>query len=320
MVQLCFGDSVKEMMKCAPVFGKELGGATAVVLSSAKPLKNPLEKAAFAVYRTLAAPFYKHQAQKQEARRRAEAIPVDYTPGDVLALPGCLNEGIIAGEILSDARKEWMRAWLCFAPHGGEAGTEADVEQYWQACRKDMQELLTRANAGETVRIWYDSTPGTLCGLYAAVALLENAPCKVTLVKVPETETKGAVTIRAALGEYGPGKFGGLLQYERPLPAADRRAWAGRWRSLQQENAPLRAVVDGELRSVPADFYDEIILAQAPAGKIMTAQLIGKVLAECNLGIGDRLIYRRIERLIQADRLRVAARGEGPYQDTLCRV
>lgn len=40
-----------------------------------------------------------------------------------------------------------------------------DVEPYWQACQKDLQTLLTRAHTGEPVRIWYDHTPASLCGL-----------------------------------------------------------------------------------------------------------------------------------------------------------
>ena len=88
MIQLCFGDSVKGTLTCAPHIGNTIGGATAVVISTDKPLDTPLQKAAFAVYRTLAAPFYKRRAQKQEARRRAEADPVDYESNHVIALLG----------------------------------------------------------------------------------------------------------------------------------------------------------------------------------------------------------------------------------------
>lgn len=125
MIQLCFGDSVKGTLTCAPHIGNTIGGATAVVISTDKPLDTPLQKAAFAVYRTLAAPFYKRRAQKQEARRRAEAVPVDYESNDVIALLGDLNEGPIAGDLMSEARKEVVRAWLCFSPHGDTAGTDA---------------------------------------------------------------------------------------------------------------------------------------------------------------------------------------------------
>ena len=201
MIQLCFGDSVKGTLTCAPHIGNTIGGATAVVISTDKPLDTPLQKAAFAVYRTLAAPFYKRRAQKQEARRRAKAVPVDYESNDVIALLGDLNEGPIAGDLMSEARKEVVRAWLCFSPHGDTAGTDADVEPYWQACQKDLQTLLTRAHTGEPVRIWYDHTPASLCGLHAAAALLEDAPCQITVVETPELETKNGVTRRAALCE-----------------------------------------------------------------------------------------------------------------------
>ena len=99
--------------------------------------------------------------------------------------------------------------------------------------------------------------------------------------------------------------------------AADRHALAARWRTLQAENAPLRAVVDGQLCSVPADFYDTAILEKVPAGNFLIAQLIGKVLSECNLGISDQLIYRRIERLVKAGKLTQVTQGSGPYENIL---
>ena len=179
MIQLCFGDSVKGTLTCAPHIGNTIGGATAVVISADKPLDTPLQKAAFAVYRTLAIPFYKRRAQKQEARRRAEAVPVDYESNDVIALLGDLNEGPIAGDLMSEARKEVVRAWLCFSPHGDTAGTDADVEPYWQACQKDLQTLLTRAHTGEPVRIWYDHRDGRTVTVRASPARHRpSRPCR----------------------------------------------------------------------------------------------------------------------------------------------
>lgn len=49
----------------------------------------------------------------------------------------------------------------------------------------------------------------------------------------------------------------------------------------------------------------------------MAAQLIGKVLSECNLGIGDQLIYRRMEQLIKDGKLQKVRQGKGPYADIL---
>ena len=42
MIQLCFGDSVKGTLTCAPHIGNTIGGATAVVISTDKPLDTPL--------------------------------------------------------------------------------------------------------------------------------------------------------------------------------------------------------------------------------------------------------------------------------------
>ena len=170
------------------------------------------------------------------------------------------------------------------------------------------------------MRIWYDHTPASLCGLHAAAALLEDAPCQITVVETPELETKNGVTRRATLGERGPTEMGALLQYERPLPDTDRHALAARWRSLQAENAPLRAEQNHRLTSVPAGFYDAMILSKAPANEIMVAQLIGKVLAECRLGISDQLIYRRIEHLKRSGKFLSVQPSPAPYQEIIRRA
>lgn len=128
------------------------------------------------------------------------------------------------------------------------------------------------------------------------------------------------MTRRATLGERGPTEMGALLQYERPLPDTDRHALAARWRSLQAENAPLRAEQNHRLTSVPAGFYDAMILSKTPANEIVVAQLIGKVLAECRLGISDQLIYRRIEHLKRSGKFLSVQPSPAPYQEIIRRA
>ena len=64
-------------------------------------------------------------------------------------------------------------------------------------------------------------------------------------------------------------------------------AMAHRWEVLRQENAPLRAVVNGRVRSVGEDFYDEMIRRHLPEGQTKIANIIGEVLGREKPGIGD---------------------------------
>jgi hypothetical protein len=66
-------------------------------------------------------------------------------------------------------------------------------------------------------------------------------------------------------------------------------AIASHWAELQKENAPLRAVINGRLQSVPENFYDDFILREIALEKneFHEANLIGRIFGKYQLGIGD---------------------------------
>ncbi|WFF71882.1 DUF3658 domain-containing protein [Proteiniclasticum sp. QWL-01] len=59
------------------------------------------------------------------------------------------------------------------------------------------------------------------------------------------------------------------------------------WHDLMEENAPLRAIINGKITSVPEDFYDFIIIRNLPENDFIMARFIGKLLGEYSLGISD---------------------------------
>ena len=69
---------------------------------------------------------------------------------------------------------------------------------------------------------------------------------------------------------------------------------------MQEENSPLRAMVNGQLLSVGADFYDGIILREIEKQPVEfhEGRLIGEILGRYQLGLGDSLIALRIEEFI----------------------
>ena len=95
-------------------------------------------------------------------------------------------------------------------------------------------------------------------------------------------------------------ELGSFQRLERPLTAIERRYFANMWRELARENGPLRAVINGRLCTVGADFYDHFILRelQKQPAEFHEARLIGDILGRYQLGIGDSLIALRIEDFI----------------------
>ncbi len=65
------------------------------------------------------------------------------------------------------------------------------------------------------------------------------------------------------------------------------------------ENAPLRAIINGKLTSVPENFYDFIIINNLPDNDFTMASFIGKILGEYRLGISDSWYALRIDKMIE---------------------
>lgn len=121
-------------------------------------------------------------------------------------------------------------------------------------------------------------------------------------VLVPEPERPGSVVASlTGWGEVEPPQFGRLAALGRPLPAGELRALARQWRLLQRENAPLRAVLNGRLLSLPETIYDPLIWREIEAqGKqFQEAVVVGRVLGRYQLGIGDGFCAQRIEAFIR---------------------
>ena len=173
--------------------------------------------------------------------------------------------------------------------------------------------------AGESVRIWYSQQSDEMCGLHwlAAQLCARQAPAgQVLLVRLPDWP-EGAERY-ASWGDVAPGEWGRFLALQRQISPAGLAEIARAWAVLQAENAPLRAMVNGGLRSVTEDFYDPWILREIAAQEetFYEGRLIGAVLEKYRLGIGDAWIALRVEAMVRAGKLiarEAAAEGKPAY-------
>ena len=137
-------------------------------------------------------------------------------------------------------------------------------------------------------------------------SLLKDTKAAVSVVPLPHWREEGkAVVSYQGWGEVEPELFGHFLSREEPVPPLILGVMASRWRELQQENAPLRAVVNGRVRSVGEDFYDGLIRKHIPEGQTKIALIIGDVLGWEKPGIGDIWLVERIRWMLSAGELRM---------------
>ena len=225
---------------------------------------------------------------------------------EILCLGDDLSIGAIAGAADSDTRRE---QFLRFGVDPWQELPPEWIVEDWKTCCRVWERLRTLPE-GEEVRVWLDHTPGTCCGFLAAAKSLAACHAQVTAALLPAWENRpdGTAVVYASWGEVAPEELDRLLEHGcREVPRAMLNALSHRWRQLQAENAPLRAVVNGQLHSVPVDFYDGMLLSRLPeAGQTLRlAELIGWTLAECRPGIGDWWLARRAEALAAQGKFRL---------------
>ena len=113
-----------------------------------------------------------------------------------------------------------------------------------------------------------------------------------------------------------PERFGTYVSRQREASPVLRSALAQEWEALRQENGPLRAVVNGRLCTVSADFYDfalRRVLAEQPE-EFHQARAIGLALGKHLPGISDCYLALRMEAMLACGELEVvaAAPEDGP--------
>ena len=293
MIEVVFGKNQENSLKLAQHFGEgayQPDGVTAVLLGGPEATEEELAMASA-------------KAEEDLRKEWKSAVPMGGREEDVFGIELGLSVGDISEKIPGQARLAALGRLTLDASHAQEMLTQA---------LRSLRTILERSAKGEAVRIWYSSEPDETCGLYwmlSQLAQLEEDMGPVSVVRLPQFEQISEETVpgarlnkliqRSGWGDVAPGEWHRFVQYEIPLSTLLVQFAAGRWERLQQENAPLRAVLNGRLTSAPADLYDVVVRAELSKmqGEFSEVLLIANVLQN-QLGIGDAQIAERIEALI----------------------
>lgn len=312
MIEIVFSDSACGSLKLARNYGKGNGVATAI--------------------------FLRHQDDKdptaeeiQEAQLRAEkdarfswenAIPLGGESGDVYCFDIALSVGDISDDGLGEQRKSVLRSMLSICPFDD---LEHQIEEKMLKSKTALSSVMERYIKGEEIRIWYSYNPDELCGMYWLMAQLWPLNCQTAIncVKLPVWDYGKANTIisRNAWGEIAPGEWGKYTSCQEKVRPELISAYAMKWRQLQEENAPLRVMLNGQLQSVPEDFYDSFIVREIATQpeQFKMAIVIGNVIGKYQLGIGDAWVSFRIEKMIHNGILEIVQ--DTPENDiSYCRI
>lgn len=295
MLEVVFGHSAEGGLAVAQHCGdRSIGGAVSVCMFSedgAAPSPEELEEARL-------------QAENEYRICQQRAVSIGGTRTDIVCFADDLSMGDISGDCLSENRLKVQEKFGALFPKDAACYIELVKQD-----RDNLDRLVKRALAGETVRIWYSEQPMEYCGMCWLISQLKvrmkDLP-RIRLIQQPnQVEIGNSIRHYMGWGGVPPEEFHQFLMLEREATPAFIAAAVAQWQQLQEENAPLRAAINNTLQSVPEDFYDCFITRELLAAdhEFREAWLIGNILGKYQLGIGDAWIAARIEAMIEQGQL-----------------
>lgn len=243
------------------------------------------------------------------------------TSEEVVCLGFMLDIGDIREAANGDCRKKQIVSMLCQDQWGEGREMEEELEKAFDAYGNELLRLKTYLEDGQPVRIWYSDAPYARCGLCFVCHFMKDFENSVSAVKMPEYRVNEKnITRYHNWGNVAAEEFSYFLQYETALSAREQRMYEMIWSKLTEENAPLRAVVNGELVSAQEDFYDFLIWRHLTDRPVKEARLIGDILGHHPVSVGDWWYAARIQRFIEKGQIRIVEDSKRRYARMICRA
>ncbi len=258
-------------------------------------------------------------AGKKTPPRKPFAGWIEGTPDEVICLGFMMDIGSIKEPMDSPYRKELIGSMYAQNQWEQDEETIKELKNAGDAYVNELYRLKRFLDSGESVRIWYSDAPYSRCGLYSLCHILKDYENKISAVKLPEYIVWDTnIVSYQSWNEVSAEEFAGFLPHERSLSGEEVRMYNTLWGILAEENSPLRAIVNSRLLSVPEDFYDFLIWERLTGAPLKEARLIGDILGQSQLGVGDWWYARRIEHYIRQGKIRVVEDSKSTYARTIC--
>lgn len=200
--------------------------------------------------------------------------------------------------------------------------SEKDLNELSDNQNSEIVTLVDAAKKGKTIRIWKSNAPFSTCGFAFVCNELESIECEISVMSLNnfQVNEENYVVSYNHWGEVDLAEHDSLLAQETKLSETHKKYQAKLWRSLKEENSLLRASVNGQLISVPENFYDHLLFKNFFNNNELTVgELIANVLGEYPIGVSDSWYLYRINQLIEKNKLRVTSSkySVSPYRKTV---
>lgn len=230
--------------------------------------------------------------------------------GRVLTLPDDLSYGDIHQvELFATRKPALLSLW------GGCGETD-----FIRECHMAYRCFYKQLRLVDAVQVWYSDSPMERCAFLYLMYLLRDQDVEVTAVNCSRSlQKEGCIARYKHSGEVCPEDMPLFAPFVQEVTLGKRITMAEEWASLMGENTNLRAVVDGEVQSVPMDQYDAQIFQYITEAPQKIANVIGRVIGEEGLSVGDGFIALRLRHGVAEGTLVQLGEKRRFYDNYICR-
>ena len=168
---------------------------------------------------------------------------------------------------------------------------------------KELANIKLHAKEGYPLRIWLSNRIVDLCHLAFLCDELLEYNHSLTVVALPKTDIQDELIFHyLTWSEVNQERLFDLARIETVLTAVEKNNYSQQWQELLCAPLPLRTIINGQLLSVPMDFYDSWIESQIPLTFFPIGNIIGRLMGY-QIGLSDSFYLSRIKTLIQNGKL-----------------
>ncbi|MBO6240530.1 MAG: DUF1835 domain-containing protein [Butyrivibrio sp.] len=236
------------------------------------------------------------------------ARPIGGHADDIICLEFNLEYGDISEK--TPGKKRYESIYDMISTMYPEERHQELADEWVSGIRKKNRSYLKALNEAiendESIRIWYSSSSNEINAFYWLMYYLDSKKhyTNASTMFLPPNYWNGRYHC-SAWGQLGPEEWFNTLGLERIISEDEIKACSQRWKELRKENAYLRLMVGGNLISLNKEFLDGFIrdvLSRMPE-TFKISRLVGDVMGECGLMLGDMPIFDGVYRLIQRGEL-----------------
>lgn len=239
---------------------------------------------------------------------------IEGTSEEVICLALMLDIGEIGQEVHGEYRKKLIYAMLNQGQWGGDLEADRELMEAAGLYVRELERLKRFLAEGERIRIWYSRSAYSLCGLYYVCSLLKQYQNKIFLVELPEYRVaKNVVISRANWGEITAEEFAFFVGAQKEISRMEVDRYAMLWMELVRDNSPMRALLNNCVVGVPESFYDFLIWKHLTKKPVVQARLIGDILGQYQISVGDWWYAKRIQHFIDCGKIEIVEDSENRY-------